>query len=564
MSTDPAADTLAEPGVAKESGLARIRTAAALVGRTLKGQYRIDKELGQGAHGVVFRGIQLALEKPVAIKMLRPDGFHSNDALDRFQREATVVSKLVHPSIAQVLDFGIEEGMPFLVMEFVDGKELTDVVASEGPMAPARVVAIVRQLASALQEAHQHGIVHRDIKPHNIRLMRYTPGGQLFVKVLDFGIAKQIDESQGHKLTATGAVMGTPAYMAPEQSGGQPLTARADQYATGCVMYELLTGSVPFVSQTISGMLMAHLTQPPPELPRNVPEPLRKIVTRLLAKDPTQRFDSCADLDKALADCEPACRDVPPLPRDQAEALARTLSTTSSVGPTVGVQVAKPNRQPLILGGAFAAAVLVIGVVVLIAPKTRNRTPQPPDPVGTSGTSGNTGSSTENGTNKPSDPVGAATGSTASNGSTGSTGSNGSGGAAGSEKPGATKGDDKTPGKTPGKPSDAVANSTTNTTSNPPKGTGKQAGAAAHEPAAVKEKLDEADALLRKGTYDEAAAIALKTTFTAPTPRAYRQLVTAYCNMGDLSRATTYFHRVAGADKRSLIALCRKHDIDLQ
>lgn len=244
MSTDPAADTLAEPGVAKESGLARIRTAAALVGRTLKGQYRIDKELGQGAHGVVFRGIQLALEKPVAIKMLRPDGFHSNDALDRFQREATVVSKLVHPSIAQVLDFGIEEGMPFLVMEFVDGKELTDVVGSEGPMAPARVVAIVRQLASALQEAHQHGIVHRDIKPHNIRLMRYTPGGQLFVKVLDFGIAKlrstmaTLSGQAATPSTQSGQVLGTPRYMSPEQCEGiADLDERSDVYrwASSCM-----------------------------------------------------------------------------------------------------------------------------------------------------------------------------------------------------------------------------------------------------------------------------------------------------------------------------------------
>lgn len=172
MSTDPAATSAPVPGseggASKDAGAGRIRTAASLVGRTLKGQYRIEKELGQGAHGVVFRGTQLALEKPVAIKMLRPDGFHGSDALDRFAREATVVSKLVHPSIAQVLDFGVEDEMPFLVMEFVDGKELTEVTESEGPLAPARAVAIIRQLASALSEAHQRSIVHRDIKPQNI------------------------------------------------------------------------------------------------------------------------------------------------------------------------------------------------------------------------------------------------------------------------------------------------------------------------------------------------------------------------------------------------------------
>ena len=545
MSTDPAADTLAEPGVAKESNAARIRTAAALVGRTLKGQYRIDKELGQGAHGVVFRGTQLALQKPVAIKMLRPDGFHSDDALDRFQREATVVSKLVHPSIAQVFDFGIEEGMPFLVMEFVDGKELTEVTASEGPLTPARAVAITRQLVSALQEAHQHGIVHRDIKPHNIRLMRYSPGGQIFVKVLDFGIAKQIDESQGHKLTATGAVMGTPAYMAPEQSGGQPLTARADQYATGCVLYELLTGSVPFVSPTLSGMLMAHLTQPPPELPRSIPESLRKIVMRLLAKDPAERYPSCAELDQALADCEPACRDVPALSKQQAEQLSKTLGTIGIAAVTASPSAPKPaGRQKLILGGAFVAAVLLVGGVIALAPK-RSRTTTTGGATVTSANSGDPAKPAEPAqptqpTQPGQDPA----------------------------EPGAGAG---SKGKAPTKPTPATADSKPSTGPTGP-ATGKPSGnkpaspspaPIVKEPAEVKEKLDHVEALLRKGTYDEAAAIALKTTFSAPTPRAYRQLVTAYCNLGDLNRATTYFHRVAAADRRQLIALCHKHDIDL-
>ncbi|MBL9004683.1 MAG: protein kinase [Myxococcales bacterium] len=549
MSIDPAADTLAEPGVAKESNAARIRTAAALVGRTLKGQYRIEKELGQGAHGVVFRGTQLALQKPVAIKMLRPDGFHSDDALDRFQREATVVSKLVHPSIAQVLDFGVEESMPFLVMEFVDGKELTEITESEGPLAPARAVAIIRQLASALQEAHQHGIVHRDIKPHNIRLMRYTPGGQLFVKVLDFGIAKQIDEAQGHKLTATGAVMGTPAYMAPEQVGGQPLSARADQYATGCVLYELLTGSVPFVSQTVSGMLMAHLTQPPPELPRGVPESLRKIVMRLLAKNPAERFENCADLDRALADCESACRDVPALSKQQAAELGKSPGLPGATAQVERAPAKPTGKQSLIVGGAFVAAVLLVGGVVVLAPK-RNRTPQVATPGPATQNTG--GPATHPDEPKPTE---------AGKGTTDP-------GKAATSDLGAKAG-----AQTGGKPGDATAgggSATPTVTANKPSavkpspvGTTASASPSPKEPAAVKEKLDEAEALLRKGTYDEAASIALKTTFTAPTPRAYRQLVTAYCNMGDLSRATTYFHRVAAADKRSLIALCRKHDIDL-
>jgi serine/threonine protein kinase len=206
MQPDPHAATLAEPSTKPQSPT---KAAASLVGRVLKGSYRVDSVLGQGAMGTVCRGTQLGIDKTVAIKVIRADGFSSDAAHDRFQREATLVSKLLHPGIAQVLDFGFEDDMPFLVMEFVEGKELTQVLAEEGPMPPARALAIVRQLASALGEAHGRGVVHRDIKPQNLRLMRYTPGGQIFLKVLDFGIAKQLDEGDKQHLTATGAVIGT-------------------------------------------------------------------------------------------------------------------------------------------------------------------------------------------------------------------------------------------------------------------------------------------------------------------------------------------------------------------
>ena len=258
MPADSQRETLPEPGVRSGS------QPGSMVGKVLKGQYRIEAQLGQGAMGIVFRGIQLGLGKTVAIKMIRSDILVTKDSHDRFQREAQVLSKLLHPGIAQVLDFGIEEGTPFLVMEFVDGKELTDVMKLEGPMAPSRAIAIIRQLAAALEEAHRNGIVHRDIKPHNIRLQRYSPTGQIYLKVLDFGIAKQLGDETGTSLTATGAVIGTPAYMAPEQAGGSKVDARADQYAVGIVLYELLTGTVPFTSETVTGVLVSHLTKPPP------------------------------------------------------------------------------------------------------------------------------------------------------------------------------------------------------------------------------------------------------------------------------------------------------------
>ena len=353
MKEDALAETLPEAGLAGGGSgtTAPMKDAKALLlGKVLKGQYRIDQELGQGAMGIVFRGTQLQLGKPVAIKMLRPDGFHGQSALDRFQREATLVSKLVHPSIAQVLDFGVEDGTPFLVMEFVDGKELTDVLELEGPMPPIRAIAILRQLASALEEAHKQGVVHRDIKPHNLRLMRYSPGGQIFLKVLDFGIAKQLSESnEGEKLTATGAVMGTPAYMSPEQAGGHKLDARADQYATGIVLYELLTGTVPFTGQTMTGVIVSHLTKPPPGLPASVPEPLRRITMRLLSKDPKDRFADAAALDRALAEAEESCRSAAPLSRGK----VKPLEVGGVRGPNAEL------RRTLLLGGGtifFAGA----------------------------------------------------------------------------------------------------------------------------------------------------------------------------------------------------------------
>ena len=357
MAIDPQAETQAdsgEPSQTHSGGQSRIE---AFLGKTLKGKYRIDRVLGQGAMGVVFGGTQLGLDKPVAVKMMRPDSFHSVDSLDRFRREATVVSKLNHPGIAQVLDFGIEEETPFLVMEFVDGKELTDVMETEGPMPPARAVAVIRQLASALEEAHKNGVVHRDIKPQNLRLMRYTQGGPIYLKVLDFGIAKQMESKPGDgKLTATGAVMGTPMYMAPEQAGGTKIDARADQYAVGIVFYELLTGTVPFTGETLTGVLVSHLTKPPPPLPRQIPEPLQKVVMRLLAKSPAERFPDFAAVDQALVACEAACRDVPAL-------------SAGKVSPLMaGTPATAPNDRKTLLigGGALGVAVVCLGLVYLV------------------------------------------------------------------------------------------------------------------------------------------------------------------------------------------------------
>ena len=281
--------------------------AQSMVGRTLKAHYRLDGVLGEGAMGVVFRGINLAMGKAVAIKMMRRETFDTPDAVERFNREARVWSQLNHPVITQVFDFGIEDGQPFLVMELVEGVDLSEALKSEGTIDPLRSVQLMRQLASALEEAHRLGVVHRDIKPQNMKLLRYKPGGKMVLKVLDFGMAKQVGKVD-QRLTAPGMLVGTPKYVAPEQVTENPvIDGRVDLYAAGVVFYEVLTGSAPFVG-TPHEVLFAHLGTPPKPLPETVPQIITDVVMRLLRKRPEERFAHAASLELALEECEMALR----------------------------------------------------------------------------------------------------------------------------------------------------------------------------------------------------------------------------------------------------------------
>ncbi|MFO0573298.1 MAG: protein kinase [Polyangia bacterium] len=552
MQPDPHAATLTEPGTQPQS-----KTGASMLGRILKGSYRIDGVLGQGAMGTVYRGTQLGIDKTVAIKVIRADGFSSDAAHDRFQREATLVSKLLHPGIAQVLDFGFEDDMPFLVMEFVEGKELTEVLAAEGPMPPARALAIVRQLASALGEAHAHGVVHRDIKPQNLRLMRYVPGGQIFLKVLDFGIAKQLDEAEQQKLTATGAVIGTPMYMAPEQAGSSRVDARADQYAVGIVLYELLTGTVPFTGETLTGVLVSHLTRTPPPLPRQVPEPLQKLVMRLLSKRPDDRFPDMAALDQALGACEPACRDVPPL-------------GAGKVQPHRAGGIAPPTRPwPTLLigGGAITFAVVVLGAVLLLGSRLRGQDGAR-DPAHAQAERPTAGALATGSTAAEATPSAAGTSPAAATGSraapvpppaTAST-ANAPGNLAAANAATASKpAGEVTPAVTATRPAAGTPSKPTpSSPSSRPAGT----PAPAVEPPAVKDKLDDAEAALKRGDLQDVVRLVRQANATAPSSRGFRLLTEAHCRQGSFDAKAPFF-RVARADRARLIALCRQHDVDL-
>jgi serine/threonine-protein kinase len=344
--------------------------AQSMLGQTLKGQYRLDGLLGEGAMGVVFRGVNLAMDKAVAIKMMRKETFDTPDAVERFSREARVWSQLNHPAITQVFDFGVQEGQPFLVMELVEGVDLSEVLKRERLLEPLRAVKLVRQLAGALEEAHRLGVIHRDIKPANLKLLRYQPAGKILLKVLDFGMAKQVGKAD-QRLTAPGILVGTPKYVAPEQITENPLIdGRTDLYAAGVLFYEILTGDAPFLGSPHE-VLLAHLGSEPKALPDSVPAMVRSVVMRLLRKQPDERFPNAGALEQALDECEMTLRAVA-LPSGMFAAVGSSgpgspPPPSAHSGPGAAIPPSVTSQR-----GASA------GTPVAAAPSARSQPPQAP------------------------------------------------------------------------------------------------------------------------------------------------------------------------------------------
>ncbi|HEY6478021.1 MAG TPA: protein kinase [Polyangia bacterium] len=271
-----------------------------LIGRTLDGRYEVLGRLGEGGVGVVYRGRQTHLGRFVAIKVLHQDAAGIPEWRRRFEREAKALSALAHPNVVPVTDFGIDDGVPFLVMELLQGKTLGELI-KEGP-APlplGRTVDIVRQTLRGLAFAHGKGIVHRDLKPANVFLQE-LPDQADHVRLLDFGMAKFLEGSGSRtlpeNLTRAGVVFGTPAYMSPEQVKSGAVDARSDVYAAGILLFELLAGRRPFVADTYEGYLGAHLTQPVPSLAKARPKIVARrsfqaLIERAMAKKPAERFE---------------------------------------------------------------------------------------------------------------------------------------------------------------------------------------------------------------------------------------------------------------------------------
>lgn len=278
-----------------------------LLGRVFEGKYRLDERLGGGGMGTVYRATHLLIDRPVALKVLSQRFVGDQTAQQRFRREARAAGRMQHPNAVTVTDFGAtEDGYLYIVMELLEGRTLRDLMAHEGPLDPARAVSIMLQACAAVGAAHEAGLIHRDLKPANI-FIEQRPNLPAIVKVLDFGVAKCAVEEHDDDyktLTQVGAIIGTPRYMSPEQcSGVAPLTPASDVYSLGIILYEMLTGVVPFAADTPLGVALKQVSEAPAPMKNAgvaVPPELEQHVMHALAKNPQERPRDANELRREL------------------------------------------------------------------------------------------------------------------------------------------------------------------------------------------------------------------------------------------------------------------------
>jgi serine/threonine-protein kinase len=345
-----------------------MRPADPFIGREiLGGQFQIVQKIGTGGMGSVYKASQPEMNRMVAIKILHPKLAGRKDLTSRFRREARAMSQLTHPNTVKVFMYGEleEDGSLYIVMELLEGKNLNQTVRKEGPMPVERAIPILVSVCGALQEAHEMGIVHRDLKPENIFLS--AQGGiKDYAKVLDFGLAK-VTERQMRPgsiiLTQEGMVFGTPEFMSPEQAQGKTLDAKSDIYSLAVILYEVLTGKLPFEAKTPMEYIQKHVTEPPIPLGQRVAgktfDPgLDAVLAKALAKRPEDRFQTASEFAEALrpygdAGSERQIPIVTPSPHAPPVAAERSV-----------VKPAKKSGVGLLIG--VAAACLALGVVIAV------------------------------------------------------------------------------------------------------------------------------------------------------------------------------------------------------
>jgi beta-lactam-binding protein with PASTA domain/predicted Ser/Thr protein kinase len=334
-------------------------------------RYELEKMVGRGGMAEVFEGHDQRLDRRVAVKILRPDLAADPTFHQRFRREAHSAASLNHPNIVAVYDTGEDmldtpsgpTQVPFIVMEFVDGMSLRQLMSTGRRLLPERAMEITAGVLAALDYSHRHGIVHRDIKPGNVMI---TPSGD--VKVMDFGIARLLS-GEGQTMTATSAVMGTAQYLSPEQARGEVVDARSDLYSTGCLLYELLTGRPPFTGESPVSIAYQHVSEdpvPPSQLDPAVPESVDAVVMKSLAKSPDDRYQSAAEFRQ---DVERAIAGAPVTALIPAGAAAGAAAATQVMSPTGATPAAAPEKKqtsPWVWAGVAAAVLIVGGLAVAL------------------------------------------------------------------------------------------------------------------------------------------------------------------------------------------------------
>jgi serine/threonine-protein kinase len=324
-----------------------------VVGELISGRYELGELVGTGGMSSVYRAHDRLLERDVALKVLHEQFTSDGDHVERFRREARSVAQLSHPNIVTVIDRGEQDGRQFIVFEYIDGENLKSLLERKGPLPVREAIGLVFQVARALGFAHEHGTVHRDVKPQNVLL-----NGDGQAKVTDFGIARSQEVHSG--LTQTGTVMGTSDYISPEQARGARVDAQSDVYSLGAVLYELLTGEVPFPGDNFVAVALRHINEPPPSVRARRPDVSPRLdaaVRRAMAKDPRDRFASMDDFCRELA----ACLDEP----ESAVSAAETMVVAPQRGRRrTKAPAERPSVWPLIM--LLAGLAVLAGILAAV------------------------------------------------------------------------------------------------------------------------------------------------------------------------------------------------------
>ena len=351
--------------------------ASDLVGQVVADRYHVLKKLGEGGMGQVYLAEHVKMGRRSAIKVMNPSMVHDPDAVSRFNREAANASRITHPNVCAIYDFGeTPDGLIYLAMEFIEGEPLTGLLEREGALPPLRAARIFLQVADALQAAHDLGIVHRDLKPDNIMLTRGRDGADV-VKVVDFGIAKAVGGDDSQKVTKTGLVVGTPEFMSPEQLAGDKVDGRSDIYALALVLFKMLTGKLPFEASTVQETMIKRLTDEPVKLAAArpgvaFPPGLQETLDAALTRNPAERYQSAAKFGSDVAAVVGLGRGVgagAPIPATVAGVEGKTQLL--DVGKTTAMGVAERPTQPtatsVMPAKRRSLVPAIAGVVVVLA-----------------------------------------------------------------------------------------------------------------------------------------------------------------------------------------------------